>query len=257
MIYAGIDAGILNTKVVITDGGKILGKAVGSTGGMDRPEQITEVYQTALKNAGVTEQQIEKVVATGKAKFDVPFPHKVYTETVSTARAAQFFFPEATGAMSVGADEALALKLGEKRLVDEFVLNQKCSAGIGTFLHYLGQRLGMTEEQISAADDPGPCKLNEGCMVFSELDAISLLNDGASREQVMAAAIRAAASRAATVLVDLTADPGERVVLIGGLAKNRAFVQALEDSLGRKFLIPSEPEFSGALGAVLCWTKGI
>lgn len=94
-------------------------------------------------------------------------------------------------------------------------------------------------------------------MVFSELDAISLLNDGASREQVMAAAIRAAASRAATVLVDLTADPGERVVLIGGLAKNRAFVQALEDSLGRKFLIPSEPEFSGALGAVLCWTKGI
>jgi|LSQX01.3.fsa_nt_gb benzoyl-CoA reductase subunit D len=257
MIIAGIDAGVLNTKVVIMEDEKVIARSKVSTGGIDRPQQVKKAYEEALQAAGLTEKDVEKVIATGKGKYDIPFADEVYTETSALARAARHFFPEATGAMSVGADETIALKLGEKRLIDEFVLNQKCTAGLGTFLEYLGRKLGMTAEQIAAADGPDAGFMNEGCVVFAELDALSLLNNGASPEAVMATAIRTAATRAATVLVDLTASPGDKVALFGGLAKNAAFVSALEKILNRKFLISEEAEYGGAVGAVMCDLKGI
>ena len=255
MIIAGIDMGIAYTKVVILKDEKVIGRAIASSGGMDRPAQAQKAYDEALSNAGVSAGDVEKVIATGKGKFDVQFADEVYTETISAARAARLSFPEATAVMSVGADETLAAALGEKRLIDEFVVNQKCTAGLGTYIMYLAKRLGMTIEQTAAADGPDAGVINDGCAVFAELDALSLLNAGAAPEAIMASAIKAAATRAATVLADLTVSSGDSVVLIGGLAENAAFVSALEKALGKKFLIPEEAEYCGAVGAVMCYVS--
>ena len=257
MIIAGIDVGVQNTRVVVMRDEKVIGRSKVSTGGIDRPVQIQKAYNEALQEAGITEKDVEKVIATGKGKYDVAFADEVYTETVAAARAAQHFFPDATGVMSVGADETLAAKLGDKRLVDEFVVNQKCAAGVGTYISYLGKRLGLTDEQIAAADGADAGIMNDGCTVFAELDALSMLNNGAQPQSIMATALRAAATRAATVLADLSASPGENVVLFGGLVDNPAFVSALEKSLNRKFLVSKEAEYGGAIGAVICGTKGI
>ncbi|MCL1834933.1 MAG: acyl-CoA dehydratase activase [Oscillospiraceae bacterium] len=257
MIIAGIDMGICNTKAAIMKDEKIIGRSAVPTGGIDRPQQAQKAYDEALKNAGIAAGDVERVVSTGKGKFDVAFASEHYTETVAAARAAQYALPGATAVMSAGADETLSAALGTTRLIDEFVLNQKCSAGIGAFLEYLGARLELTLEQISNCDGPDAGEMNEGCVVFSELDALSLLNAGAAPEAVMSTANRAAATRAATVLADLTASPGGNVVLIGGLAKNAAFVKALEARLGRSFTIPEDAEYCGAIGAALCSVKGI
>ena len=257
MLTMGIDMGIQNTKAVVFQDDKVVGKAVVSTGGMDRPRQARKVYDEALKSAGINAGDIEKVVATGKGKYDIPFANEVFTETITSARAAQYFYPDATAVMSVGADETLAATLGENRLIGEFVLNQKCAAGLGTFLTYLAKRLGMNLEQVSASDGPDAGIMNDGCVVFSELDALSFLNNGASKESIMASANKAAATRAATVLADLTASFGDKVVLIGGLTKNSAFVSALEKTLGITLFVPDDAEYCGAIGAAICGTKGL
>ena len=257
MIIAGIDMGVQNTKAVVMKDEKIIGRSVISTGGIDRSEQARKAYDEALKTAGVAESDVEKVIATGKGKFDVPFADETYTETVAACRVASYFFPDATAVVSTGADEALAAVIGKNRLIDEFVLNQKCSAGLGAFLSYLGQRLGLTQEQIGKCDGPDAGIMNDGCVVFSELDALSLLNNGAAPESVMAAANRAAATRAATVLSDLTAACGASVVLIGGLAKNKAFVTAMEERLNCMLNIHEDAEYGGAVGAVLSYIKGL
>ena len=257
MIIAGIDMGIQNTKAVILKDDKVIGKSTVSTGGMDRPEQAQKAYDEALRDAGIEAGSALKVYATGKGKFDIQFADGVFTETSASARAAMHFFPEATAVLSIGADESLAAVLGKKRLIDEFVLNQKCAAGLGAFITYLARRLGVPAEQAPAADMSDAGVMNDGCVVFAELDALSMMNDGAAPGEIMAAAIRAAATRAATVLCDLTTPPGDRVVLIGGFTKNPAFVDALEKSLGRKFLIPEDAEYCGAVGAALCGTRGL
>ena len=257
MIIAGIDMGVQNTKAVIMKDEKIIGRSMVSTGGFDRPEQARKAYDEALQSAGVSAGDVEKVIATGKGKFDVPFADETYTETVAAARAASFFFPGATAVVSVGADEALAAVVGKARLIDEFVLNQKCTAGLGAFLSYLAQRMEMPPEQAGNCDGPDAGIMNDGCVVFSELDALSLLSNGAAPEAVMATANRAAATRAATVLCDLTASYGDNVVLIGGLTKNKAFVSAMESRLGCKLSIPADAEYGGAVGAVLSHLKGL
>ena len=257
MIIAGIDMGIQNTKVVIMRDNAVVGRGKASTGGMDRPEQAKKAYDDALKSAGIDAKDVSKVIATGKGKFDIPFADDTYTETVAAMRAAQYYFPDATGVMSAGADETLAATVGSNRLIGEFVLNQKCCAGLGTFISYLARKLGKTIEQAAAVDCPDCGTMNDGCVVFAELDALSMMNDGAAPDEIIATALGAVATRAATVLADLTASPGDRVVLLGGLAKSPAFVAALEKSVGLKLLIPEDPEFGGAVGAAICGEKGL
>ena len=257
MIIAGIDMGIQNTKAVIMKDDKVIGRSVISTGGADRLAQAQKVYIDALFDAGVGVDDVEKVAATGTGKFDVQFADEVFTDTVAAARAAKYYYPEATSVMNVGADGTLAAVLGEDRQIKEVALNQKCAAGLGTFLTYLARRLGLTMEQAAAADGPDAGVMNDGCVVFSELDALSLINNGAAPAGVMATATRAAATRAATVLADLTASPGDKTVLLGGLTSNGAFVNALGKSCDRKFLIPENAEYGGAVGAALCGVKGI
>ena len=257
MIIAGIDMGVQNTKAVIMKDDKVIGKAIVSTGGIDRPAQAQKAYDEALRQAGVTAGEVEKVVATGKGKFDVPFATETHTVTTTAARAAQYFFPDATAVMSVGAEESIAAVLGGKSLIGEFVLNQKCAAGLGIFITYLARRLGMTIEQAAAADGADAGVMNDGCVVFAELDALSFMNSGAEPGAIMAVANKAVATRAATVLADLTAPVGDKVVLIGGFTKNPAFLKALEKTLNKKFLIPAEAEYAGAVGAAVCGIKGI
>ena len=254
MIIAGIDAGIEATKAVIVKDGKVIGRSKTSTGGIDRPEQARKAYDAALKEAGIGEDEVETVIATGKGKFDVPFAGGRVTETIAAAHAARHLCPDATSVMSVGADETLAATLGDKRLVNEFVLNQKCTAGVGTFLTYLAKRFGIAIEDTGAEiQDAGP--INEGCVVFSELDALSLINNGAAPGAVMASAVKAAAVRAANVLNDLTNQANERVVLIGGLTKNARFVRIVEEMMGVKFIIPEQAEYCGAIGAAVSGGK--
>jgi benzoyl-CoA reductase subunit D len=251
MLAAGIDMGIENTKAVIMKDGGIIGRSIVSTGGIDRPEQARRAYDGALKAAGIDADDIENVTATGMGKYDVPFASGVISETAAVARAARYCFPDASGVMSAGADETIAVTLGNERLINEYALNQKCAAGLGTFLKYLAMRLELTEEQAGNCDGTDSGALNEGCVVFSELDALSLLNNGTARETIMSSAIKAAAARAATVYNDLTIPPPGRVVLAGGLAKNKAFVKALEKYLALEFLNCENAEYCGAVGAAL------
>lgn len=251
MIIAGIDMGIENTKCVIMRDGEIIGRAVVSSGGTDRPAQAKKAYSEALSAAGVTEKDVERVTATGKGKYDIPFADAHMTEPTAAAHAARFCVPESAGVLSVGADETIAAALGDKRLIDEFVINQKCTAGLGTFLKYLAQRLDVPMDRAEYSNSAPGAAVNEGCVVFSELDALSMLNGGVQKDAIMASAIRAAAARAATVWNDLTMTPEGSIVLIGGLTKNSAFVRALKEYLSIEFIIPDDAEFCGAIGAAI------
>jgi predicted CoA-substrate-specific enzyme activase len=239
MITAGIDAGLGYTKAVIVKDGKIIGRGKGITGGAKRAANIQAVYEAALKDAGVAAEDVAKVVATGKGKYDIPFANDRITEVVTNAKAAKALCPEATTVVSVGADETLVATLGGEK-ISEFCLNQKCAAG-----------LGLSLEEMSALETPGEVMVNDGCVVFAELDALSLLNRGADAKEIAKAVTEAAAWRTSTTINDITAQDRTCVVLFGGLTKNAAFLKSLERISGIAFVVPEEAEYAGALGAAL------
>ncbi len=248
MVTAGIDVGLEHIKVVIIKDNKVVGKASGLSGGTKRPAAVEAVYHDALKTTGIAASDVSKIVATGKGKFDVAFAADRVSEAVTAAKAAGVLVPGATTVMGIGADEILVATLdGEK--IKEFVVNQKCAAGLGLFLEYMACRLEMSMEELSALEGPGTVPVNEGCAVFAELDALSLLNRGADPKEVAKAITEACAWRANSVLNDIYKPAKDCVALLGGMTKNTAFVKALERISGIKFVIPAEAEFAGAIGA--------
>ena len=253
MITAGIDMGMENARAVILRDERIIGRGIGRSGGEKREEAAEAVLADALKEAGLTRSDIEKIYVTGKGKFDLHFTDDYITEPIAAARAAKFLCPEATAAVDAGADETIVVTLGKNKPVAELAQNEKCAAGVGTFLRILARRLGLTLDELGAlpAKQATGAKVNDGCVVFAELDALSLLNNGTPVAEVGAAAVDAAAVRVCMTINDITHPRMERVALFGGLTKNAGFVRALKKYAGFDFIIPPDAEYAGALGAAL------
>ena len=248
MITAGIDVGIVNIKAVVMKDGKIAGKACGLSGGVGRPAAAQAVYDKALESAGVNAADVEKVIATGKGKFDVAFSADQISETVTAAKAAKLLEPKATTVVSIGADEIIAATLdGDK--IKEFVLNQKCVAGLGLFLEGMAERFDMTMDEVSALEGPVSVTVNDGCVVFAELDALSLLNRGTDAKEIVKALNEACAWKANSTLNDIYKPDNACVVLLGGMTQNGAFIKAWERISSVKFIIPEEAVYAGAIGA--------
>ncbi|MCL1805995.1 MAG: acyl-CoA dehydratase activase [Clostridiales bacterium] len=252
MITAGIDVGCENIKIAILKDGQVIGRATEESGGIGRAGAVDQAWKQALSGAGIAEKDVEKVVATGKGKHAVAFADDRITEPLAACTAARFLYPGATAVMDAGADETLMATIkGEK--MGEFVVNEKCAAGIGAFLAYMGRRLEMTPEEMGGLSRPGPDSpvVNDGCVVFADMEALGLLNRGASPKDVAIAVTEGAAVRASTVVNDITIPRWDKVVMVGGLAKNAAFVNALKANAEIDLSIPQDPEYAGALGAAL------
>jgi predicted CoA-substrate-specific enzyme activase len=253
MITAGVDVGIENIKVMILKDGEKTATGTARSGGAGRRKAVEQTWDDTLEAAGLRATDINRIVATGQGKGDVSFADSRITEPLADALAARYLFPEARSVVDVGADQVRVVSLDEKGAITEVVLNQKCAAGIGTFLRSVAGRLGYTLDEMSriwgASGFPG--EVSDACCVFAGLDALNLLHDGVSRPDVARAVHRAMAVRINSVLNDKIKPARDTTVLIGGVARIPALVTALTERSGINFMIPDQPEYAGALGAAL------
>ncbi|MDR1206270.1 MAG: acyl-CoA dehydratase activase [Peptococcaceae bacterium] len=253
MITAGIDVGLEAIKIVIVKDGEVAGKAQGLSGGAGREQAVGRLWDEALKEAGIGASDVQKVAATGAGKYDVAFADKTVTEPIAGARAARYYLPGATSVVDAGASQTRVVTLREGGEIEEVALNQKCGAGLGSQLRYLARRLEMTLDEISALppDAAAGFTVNDGCVVFIELDSLELLNEGAAPTQVAGAVNDAIAVRLNMILNDKITPAKDTTVLIGGVAKNAAVVNALKARSGIGFVIPADAEYGCALGCAL------
>jgi len=87
------------------------------------------------------------------------------------------------------------------------------------------------------------------CTVFGESEVVSLVAQGAAREELALGIHRAIAERSAAMLRRVR--PDGDVLFCGGVARNRCVRRELESLLGRRLLVPEEPQLVAALGCAL------
>ena len=249
MLTAGIDIGIKYTKIVIWDEDKIVVKTCGLSGGIRREENVKALWENVLKEASLDVADIKAIAVTGKGKYNISFSENRKTELTCMAQAAKNLCPEATMAVSVGADEILVAVLTDDGKVSEYAQNQKCSAGLGLMIDNLADEFEWESEQVSELKGSHEIKVSDGCPVFARMDVLEHLNKGAAKSDVMQAVIDAAAVRTSATMNDITYPNKNKVVLFGGLAGNKAFVSALEERTGITFMIPKYAQYAGAIGA--------
>ncbi len=253
MITAGIDVGIENVKVVILKDGKVIARGAALSGGANRAKSAEQAWKNALAAAKISPSDVSNIVATGQGKGDVSFARDRITEPVADARAARFLYPEGTCVVDVGADQVRVVALGPQEKISEVVMNQKCAAGLGTLLKSMARTLAMTLEEMGRikGSSSGGALVNDGCAVFAEMDALSLLNHNVPREEVVRVVIEAVAVRVNAILNDKIKPSKDATVLVGGMSNNKAVVNALKRRSGINFIIPEQAEYAGALGAAL------
>lgn len=249
MISIGIDVGGKNAHIVILKDGNILVKGAVATG-IKMAEAAEKLYDETLKNSGLAREDVKNVVATGSAGKRVPFATLVIPDAVADARGVNCLIPSARTVIDVGAEEGRAIKISPEGKVLDFTVNEKCAAGTGTFVETMARALEITVEEmarLSLTSSNQSISLNAQCAVFGESEVISLIHQKIAKQDIAKAVHDAIAGRIASIAraVGLEQD----IVMIGGVAKNEGFVDALKKVIDMDLIVPKDPEYMGALGA--------
>lgn len=250
MITAGVDCGAKTVKVVVMKGREVLGRGL-ALAGVDTKGAADLAYEEALRLAGVSREEVARVVATGSGKQQAGPRHGTVSEVSADARGALFLYPGARTVVDVGAEEGRAIRVDAKGRVLDFAVNDKCAAGTGAFVEAMARAL---EVEL---DEMGPLSLrssqavpmNAQCAVFAESELVSLVHARTPKEDMARAIHDAIADRIVSIVRRVGMEP--EVLLVGGLAKNVGFVQALSRGLGVEVKVPAGPEFVGAIGAAI------
>ncbi len=184
----------------------------------------------------------EAIATTGYFRHQVDGAEAI-TELTAARWGIKRLVPDAEVIVDIGGQDTKVQDLRTNR----FVLNDKCSAGTGAFLEMVASYfdLGVEDLAAMAAEAREPAEINSTCAVFAMSEMVSQLVGGASQADVVAGMHRAFARRIAELVPE-----AERVVLVGGGARNRGLVSELASILEVEVHVPDHPAFVNALGAI-------
>jgi benzoyl-CoA reductase subunit D len=242
--------GIQTVKVVILKDGEIAAKGKAFSG-FEPTKAAEQAFEQALKDAKISRAEVSQVLATGSGMEMAPKPDGTVSMMGADAKAGVYLFPTARTIIDIGAEEARAVKCDAKGIMMDFVVNERCAAGAGTFIEAMARALEVKLEEMGPlalkAERASP--INATCVIFGESDVVTLIHRKESKPEIARAVFDAMADRVSSMVhrLGITLD----VVLVGGVAKDVGFVESLKRKLGINLLIPENPEYTGALGAAL------
>ncbi|HJO38019.1 MAG: acyl-CoA dehydratase activase [Vicinamibacterales bacterium] len=248
---AGIDVGSTYTKAVILDpSDSIAGRAMAKTG-FRLGEAAQKVYAMALADAGLEEEEIAYVMATGYGRFQVAFRDLQVTDLTAAARGARFLFPGTRTVLDVGGQTMKASRIDQAGQVKMFRLNDKCAAGTGAFLEKTARYMGYATEDIGplAVTSRSAVPISGVCAVFAESEVINHLSEGASPADIMQGAIVSLVERSVQLMKRVQMEP--QFTIIGGIVRFPSMANLIKDRLGADVNIAPEEtvQYMNAVGA--------
>ncbi len=222
----GLDVGSTTAKIVSIENGKVRYRITSTHNWRDLVEGIEK----------------EEIISTGYFRNSVPHRASI-TEITAAIYGVRHYFPDVDVIVDIGGQDTKVIEVKK----NNFLINDKCSAGTGAFLEFVAgyfklelndlSRLHMKARRIP--------EINNTCGVFAISEMISQLVAGYSKEEVIAGMHYAFARRISFMIPD-----AEKVVLIGGTVKNVGMIKALRELLKKDLWIPENPQIINALGAL-------
>ena len=248
MRCAGIDIGSRTTKLVVLEDGRLVlaRKAVTSP---DPLETVRRIMDGAV---------FEVITATGygrhlaRAHLDC----QVVSEITAFALGACYFSHDCSSILDIGGQDTKAISLDPSGHLCKFEMNDRCAAGTGRFLEVMATALGFTLEEfaVAALSAHQTVKITSMCTVFAESEVVSLLSQGADRNEVALGIHKAIVSRSAGLLKRVA--PEGKIFFAGGVALNGCVRVLLEEETGRHVFVPPDPQVVGAVGAAMSGSGG-
>lgn len=248
---AGVDVGSTQTKAVVVDeAGTIVGRALIMTGS-NVVRAAEDAFRRALADGDLREEEVEYVIGTGYGRYKVTFGNSQVTEISCHGRGAVHMFPGTRTVIDMGGQDTKAIRVSGAGEILDFCMNDKCAAGTGRFLGAAAAALDIPLDEIGPTALAGerPVKISTTCTVFAESEVLSWLGKGKKIEDILLGVHQSIASRSIGLLRRVGIE--EQVTFTGGVARNVAMRQTLEERLGFAVNLSEESHFMGALGAAL------
>jgi len=249
MRYAGIDIGSRTIKLAVLENGRLVLSRKSVTS-----HNPLETAQDLMKGA-----VFDRIMATGYGRHLIRghFTCPVISEISAFVKGARFFPTDCGSILDIGGQDTKAISLDTDGNLCKFEMNDRCAAGTGRFLEVMATVLGFTLEEFSAAalSAERAVKINSMCTVFAESEVVSLISQGAKRNEVALGIHKAIVSRSAGLL-KRAATPG-KIFFAGGVALNDCVRILLEKEMGRPVFVPSDPQIVGAIGAALSASEDV
>ncbi len=256
MITAGVDCGAKNTKTIIMKDGQIIGKGRALTG-FDQKKAVEESLGQALREAGISRDDVEKIGGTGSGKDSIEMATSKINDIRAMGKAANYYFPNSRTVTDVGAEEGRAAKLDENGNAVDFAINEKCAAGAGAFIEAMARALETPLKEMGplALTSDKEIPMNAQCAIFAESEVVGLIHAKTKKHDISKAIHDATASRIVSMIRRIGVN--EDVVMLGGVGYNPGFVKAMKRELMLEAIyIPDDPELGAAVGAALAVAEG-
>jgi benzoyl-CoA reductase subunit D len=247
----GIDIGAENTKIAIVNNGTVLSLVSVNTGS-EQYAAVEKGIKQALEKIGKNKKDIKQIKVTGGGRKAIPdITKEEVSEMSAAAMGALFFFPSSRIVIDVGAEEAKAARIDSEGKIKDFAVNEKCAAGAGSFIGAMAKALEISVEELSkiALESKKKTPMNAQCAIFAESEVVSLIHAGFTKADISKAIHDAVADRIAGMA--RRAGIEKDVVVIGGVAKNIGFIDALKRALNMDILVCPNPEYVSAIGAAI------
>ena len=249
MNYVGIDIGSTASKVAIR--GSNHSEFVIPTGWNSKEtalfikEKLFDEYRIDVNN-----KNDNIIISTGYGRVSVPYSHKKITEITCHGRGVmEEFNYDLCTIIDVGGQDTKIINIKDG-FVDDFIMNDKCSAGTGKFLEIMANRLNITLEELFELSNIGEdIKISSMCTVFAESEIISLMGEGEKIENIASGIVDSVVTKVAQLArrQGLVGD----VILTGGLSRNGYFIKRLEDKIEKEVNGYEKGRYAGAIGAAL------
>ncbi len=245
MNFIGIDIGSTASKVAVR-GDDSLEFVLPS--GWNSKETALKIQNVLNDDYRITIDDNVKVISTGYGRVSVPYSDISITEITCHAKGAVVIYGiDDLTVIDVGGQDTKVISI-RGGYVNDFIMNDKCSAGTGRFLEIMANRLGITlDELFSAALKGEILKISSMCTVFAESEIISLMGTGEKREDIAAGIVDSVVQKVVQLAERLGIE--NNIALTGGLACNPNFVEALSAKIGKEVLAKPIGQFAGAIGA--------
>ncbi|EDT84994.1 2-hydroxyglutaryl-CoA dehydratase [Clostridium botulinum] len=250
MYTMGLDIGSTTSKgVIIKDGEEIVASVLVPVGtGTSGPLKLIKELK---EKSNLTEKDIEKTVVTGYGRIQYKDADKQISELSCHAKGVAFLIPGARTIIDIGGQDAKAMKLNDKGKLINFIMNDKCAAGTGRFLDVMA---GVLETDVSKLGEISEkstkeVSISSTCTVFAESEVISHLSANAKKEDIVAGIHTSVVRRVSTLAMRVGIE--DQVVMVGGVARNKGIVKAMEKELSHDIKVPKLAQLTGALGAAI------
>ena len=266
MIFIGLDAGSVSTKLVVLDanGNKLcsryerhkghpLALALKLLKEALRPEDCCAGESSFQSD---TQDDLFSLSVTGSAGRLIAsiFGLEPINEIVAQAYSVRALSPHIKTVIEMGGEDSKLIFLGkEGRSINDFSMNSVCAAGTGSFLDQQAERLRLTIQEFGelALKSEKPPRIAGRCSVFAKSDMIHLQQIATPIEDIVAGLCFAVA-RNFKGSISKGRDMVLPVSFQGGVAANKGMVRAFREIFGiEELFVPENHALMGAIGAAL------